>query len=125
MLSKLFPALSIPPIPSKTNVRKFDETFIYKRGSFIEKFLNQVLTYEELRGCKYVESFLKDKEEDFKNTKKESEKVQKIAVLEKLSTLSGEVHLKINQNIDNYIKKSSDYLYNGDIIYKRIRKLFK
>ena len=43
-LKKVYPGLPVPPIPTKTTMRSFNENHLYERMNIFEKFLN-TLTY--------------------------------------------------------------------------------
>jgi len=59
ILTKLYPALVIPPISNKTKTKSFAPMFLIKRMHFLEKFLNKIIKNPELKACKYVEGFLR------------------------------------------------------------------
>lgn len=50
-----------------------------------------------------------------------SEKIVKPVKLEKQVTVDGHLNLELDESLNNYMNKASDFLNNNDLIYKKIR----
>ncbi|KAL4500560.1 hypothetical protein ABPG72_002984 [Tetrahymena utriculariae] len=125
-LEKQYPQISIPPVPAKKSTRSFQPLFLSKRMAFMEKYLNKILKSPELKRSKFVEGFLTLTQEDaFSKLKKDGDKLVKQTKINQMITQNGEAQCVINQDINQFLKKTNDYLGNQDIIYKKVRKLCK
>jgi hypothetical protein len=116
----------IPPVPQKKNKGKFENDFIRKRMYFLEKFLNSCVANEEFKSNKFLYFFLHlEDENQFKVKRKEGDALRKVAKLEEVSNLAGEIPLDINANLKYYAAHAGELFNQTDPIYKKVRKLSK
>ncbi len=69
----MYPNILLPPISSFKSGKKFDQTFIKKRGRVLEKFLRCLMRSEELKSNYVLVQFLSS------HDKKEYENLIRIA----------------------------------------------
>ena len=92
IFTKLFPSISIPPIPLKTLQGNANDHKIEKRMRALERFLNSVVTEPLLKNSNVLYDFLTiEKESDFENVKKNYDKYNFPILLEKMQTRTGKI----------------------------------
>ena len=92
IFTKLFPSISIPPIPLKTLQGNANDHKIEKRMRALERFLNSVVTEPLLKNSNVLYDFLTiEKESDFENVKKNYDKYNFPTLLEKMQTRTGKI----------------------------------
>lgn len=90
LLNKLFPGISIPPLPKA--VKASDDKLIERRKGYFESFLIELLSHPDIKSSKYMTDFLSISDEKiFKVKVKESEKVSFPKYLSDLETATGKV----------------------------------
>ncbi|KRX10816.1 Phox homologous domain [Pseudocohnilembus persalinus] len=127
VLLKLYPANIVPPITRRNKgKRNLSKSFVQKRLSILEKFLQKLVKCPELKGCPYIQRFLETtNEKEFKNLIREMEKVKEVHKLEEIRSIDGLIQSKLDKDINIYCQKSQEYYHHSDLIYKKIRQLSK
>jgi hypothetical protein len=57
-LSLLYPLFPVPPLKKKGNFKRYDDKYLIKKMLILEKFLNTLVSIEELYSEPLFESFL-------------------------------------------------------------------
>lgn len=72
----------------------YQDAYLIKRLRFLERFLRQSLKSPILRNDKYLQEFLRVKDEkEFKAVMKSTEKIQKTTKIDKVITVDGKINI--------------------------------
>ena len=122
VLTKCFPRIMVPPIPGKKiGSRRFEEDFIRKRMSFLQKFINAVLKCEELKASEALVAFLSFQDRNqFESKMKELSSFQPSPYIEEVKTFSGKLEVEYSEmNEKHYLNISKYFMLQGQL-YDRV-----
>ena len=112
-LKKIHPGLYCPPLPGKKlGSRRFENDFVVKRMTYLNKFLNDIVENEIFKASEVLISFLSiNDREQFELKKKIFDSIKAPERVEDFYTLDGKINLLEDDynemhytNIQNYIK---------------------
>jgi hypothetical protein len=112
-LKKIHPGLYCPPLPGKKlGNRRFENDFVVKRMTYLNKFLNDIVENEIFKASEVLISFLSiNDREQFELKKKIFDSIKAPERVEDFYTLDGKINLLEDDynemhytNIQNYIK---------------------
>jgi hypothetical protein len=118
-LCKSFPQYCIPPLVTPRSM--YDNSSLKEKEIFFQKFLNDILSNEELRACMYLQLFLTTpNEKEYKPIRKKYEKYSMRPVeLNDYSTIDGKVSINVSSNNEELLKN-----YNTMFV-TRFQSVFK
>ncbi|MCQ2819613.1 MAG: hypothetical protein MJ252_20305 [archaeon] len=122
ILVKCYPRLMVPPIPSKKmGSRRFEEDFIKKRMSFLQKFIDSVMTSEDFKTSEALIGFLSITDRNqFDSKMKELTSYQPSPYIEDLKTLSGKLTVEYNESNEKYYSNVFNYFRLQGQLYERL-----
>jgi hypothetical protein len=62
-LIKKYPQVIIPPLPKVNQKKKLDRKQLHKKKIYYSKFLMSVMKSKVLRGCKFLQDFLREQDQ--------------------------------------------------------------
>ena len=120
ILSKTFPRLIIPPLPSKKiGGRRFEIDFIEKRMHFLNKFIENVMNNETFKAAEATVAFLTIIDRlQFDSKMKELSSIPPVQFIDETKTLNGKIYISLDNeanekyfvNIKNYFKLQTQIL---------------
>ena len=121
-LRKFYPRHLIPPLPGKKmGTRRFDSDFIEKRMKFLKKFLDDVISVESFKACDALVAFLKfNDREQFERKIKEMNAIVTTGYIQDMKTLSGKVHVFVDQDNEKYYTNIHNYFKLQIQLYNRL-----
>lgn len=124
---KLYPGILLPPIPNKkVGSRRFEDDFIEKRRSLLQKFMNLILKNEVLKSCEIVYLFLYQQDRHMFEAKiKEFNNLLPPLYIEDIKTFDGKITIVDDEDNEKYYRNITRYLNVQNGIFVRMNESFR
>ena len=122
ILCKCFPRVIVPPIPGKKiGSRRFEEDFIQKRMSFLQRFIDAVMENESFKTNEALIAFLSMIDRgQFDSKMKEMTTYQPSPYVDDMKTLTGKISVMYDEHNEKYYTNIANYFRLQTQLYERL-----
>ena len=128
ILSNLFPASVIPPIPKKNKLGgdRFNEEFLEKRRRTLEKFLNLLLEDPKIKVSQIFYDFVSiDEIKNFSDKKKYYNNIKLPQSLKEYKSLNGKLDIKVDDTREKIYQKIKNTTEINQELLSKLNKQIK
>jgi len=127
LIQKFYPGFYVPPLPiKKTSNKKFTESFIQKRMTLLNHFINSVVQSESFKSFEFLHAFLSyNDRKKFDSIFKEYQTTTPSPYIEEYKTLDGIISISLDEKNEPYFKTVNKYFNSQENILDKLNDNLK